>query len=90
MHDPALHAWDARRDQWQDVLNARPIPPRHLQRLGRTPIPVHARLVWERDGEEWTATEATDWVGRDVLVSVHDTRRRTRGVWLDAGDVRRR
>lgn len=72
------------------ILNARPIPERRLQQLGRTAIPVAVRLVWERDGEELVKTVARDWVGRDVLMDVDDRRWPTRGVWLDAGDVRRR
>ena len=71
------------------VLNARPIPPQRLQRTDRQHVPVTARVVWERDGEELVDGEAVDWVGRDVLVWWQDRRTRTRGVWLDAGDVHR-
>gem|GEM_PF-929759 len=75
---------------WQRILNERPIPPRHLQNITRMPIPVTARMVWERDGVELVDTVAVDWVGRDVLVRVTGPRRQTSGVWLDAADVRRR
>lgn len=71
------------------LLNARPIPPRHLQQLGRATIAVTVRLVWERDGEQMVQTVARDWVGRDVLVDIDDRRWPTRGVWLDAADVSR-
>ncbi len=30
-----------------------------------------------------------DWVGRDVLIELGDRRWQTKGVWIDAGDVRR-
>lgn len=73
----------------QLILNARPIPPRRLQSLGRSTIAVVVRIVWERDGEQLVSTVARDWVSRDVLVDVNDPRWPTRGVWLDAGDVRR-
>lgn len=72
------------------ILNERPIPPRHLQREDRAPIPVVARIVWEHDGEDRVRTRAIDWVGRDVLVEIGDRRWQTKGVWVDAGDVRRR
>lgn len=74
----------------QLILNARPIPDRRLQQLGRATIPVTVRLVWERDGEELVDTLARDWVGCDVLVDMDDHRWPTRGVWVDAADVMRR
>ncbi len=74
----------------QRILNARPIPPRRLQDLGRDTIPVTVRLVWERDGEQQLDTLARDWVGHDVLVDMADLRWPTRGVWVDADDVTRR
>lgn len=74
----------------QAVLNARPIPPRRLQNMGRRHIPVLVRVVWEHDGEQWLIASAVDWVGRDVLVWFdRELRLRTRGVWLDAADVKR-
>lgn len=85
-----LQGPEERRAQEQMILNARPIPDRRLQQLGRATIRVTVRLVWERDGEEYVDTLARDWVGRDVLVDVDDHRWLTRGVWVDAGDLRRR
>lgn len=87
-HDPSLHGWDAYRDQWQDILNGLPIPPRGRQHDCH--IPVTARLVWERDGLELLDTTAYAWFGRLVLVEVLDHRRRIHGVWLHVSDVRRR
>ena len=49
-----------------------------------------AHIVWEHDGQQLVDTRAMDWVGRDVLVELIDPRWPTHGVWLDAGDVRRR
>jgi len=74
----------------QRISNERPVPPRRLQNTTRSPIAVTVRLVWERDGEQFVATKARDWVGRDVLVELFDQRWSTRGIWLDASDVRRR
>lgn len=74
---------------WQQLLNARPIPPRGRQRLSRHPIEVIVRLVWERDGVEHLTTLARDWVDHDVLIDLPDQRWHTGGVWLDASDVTR-
>lgn len=74
----------------QRSLNARPIPPLPRQHRGRTPIPVRARVVWERDGVEYLDSVAIDWVDRAVLVHVRDDRHLTQGVLLDIDDVRRR
>jgi hypothetical protein len=88
-HDGTLHSWDAHRTHWQAVLNEHPIPRRGLQRDCN--VPVTARLVWERDGEEHRDTVAYAWAPRRlVLVEVLDDRLLTHGVWLDASDVRRR
>ncbi len=81
---------EAKNSRHQRLLNQRPIPPRHLQQLGRTPIPVRVRLDWEHAGIEHIDTEAVDWVGRDVLVRVDDERMHVGWVWVDAGDVERR
>jgi hypothetical protein len=54
------------------------------------PVPVVARIVWERDGEEHIETEAAGWSGQLVYVRVLDTRYRLTSVWLNAADVRRR
>lgn len=79
-----------RQARWQRILNERPIPSRHLQRIDRFPIPVTITVVWETDGVEVRRSEAYDWVGDDVLVDLQDDRRQTGGVWLDAGDITRR
>lgn len=86
----ASQSWDAHREDWQGILNARPIPPLRVQAVARDLIPVAARIVWERDGVELVDTVATGWTSRLVLVLVTDRRTRTRGVWLDPADVRRR
>lgn len=88
--DPARDAWDAGRDLWQDILNARAIPERRRQIRG-TEHEIRARIEWERDGEEWITTRTSMWT-RDpdtVLVQMLDPRWRTRGVWVGAEDVRR-
>jgi hypothetical protein len=88
--DPSLDSWDSYRDQWQDISNEFPIPPRRLQH--DCWISVTARLVWERDGVELVGTFAFAWVGRLVLVEVRDRqhRRDSRGAWIHVSDVRRR
>lgn len=50
---------------------------------------MRARLVWERDGEEWFDTYAFAWTSRLVLVQLADPRYLFRGVWLDPSDVER-
>jgi len=56
----------------------------------RQRIPVVARVVWRRAGEESIEGYATRWSGRCVFVSPSGERCRngTLGVWLDAADVR--
>jgi hypothetical protein len=60
---------------------------------GTTPdrrrIPVVARVVWERAGEETLESVATRWTGTSVFVTPVGRRCRngTLGVWLDARDV---
>jgi hypothetical protein len=88
MTDPG--PWDADADMWQAISNELPVPPRRAQVDAPEPIPVTARIEWERDGEELLDTTAVAWAGRAVLVRIHDRRRQTLGVWLKAGDVRRR
>jgi hypothetical protein len=87
-HDPSHASWDSYRNEWQEILNAFPIPPRGRQHDCR--IPVTAQLVWERDGLELLDTTAYAWFGRLVLVEVLDHRRWTHGVWIHLSDVRRR
>jgi hypothetical protein len=69
-------------------MTAREIPPRRLQGTGW--IEVTARLVWEKDGEEFLDTAAFAWTSRLVLVQLADPRYLFRGVWLDPSDVKRR
>lgn len=74
----------------QAVLNAHPVPPERLQRGWRSePIPVRARIVWERDGVETLETFANAWTSTLVLINLPDARSRLRGVWLDPSDVQR-
>lgn len=84
-----LLAWDAHATLWQPVLNERAIPHRRAQRSLDLPVPVRARLVWERDGVEQVDTVAWAWTSGSVLVELHDRRRQTIGLWLPAPDVRR-
>ena len=89
----AALTWHAGRELWEQVLNAHPVPPARAQRIAREPIPVTARIAWERSGEERIDTEAVGWtVGRDplVLVRLQDRRLRILAVWVRARDVRRR
>lgn len=79
-------AWSEGR---QAVLNAHPVPPRKVQRDAADPVPVRARVVWERDGQEFIETVAHAWTSRLVLVMLSDPRAELRGVWLDPGDVQR-
>ncbi len=72
----------------QLILNAHSIPAKRAQRTGW--VPVRARLVWERDGEEWVDTFAFAWTARLVLVELSDPRHEIRGVWLVPQDVERR
>jgi hypothetical protein len=88
MTDPG--SWDADADLWQAITNEVPIPPRHDHVDAPEPIPVTARIHWERDGEEQLDTQAVAWSGRAVLISIHDRRRQILGVWLDAADITRR
>lgn len=82
--------WDVHRQAWQAVLNERPIPARRAQVSAPTPVPVTARVAWEREGVEQVDTVAWGWTARDVLVELADPRRFVIGIWLPATDVRRR
>jgi len=53
------------------------------------PIAVIIRIVWELDGEMWLPGLATRWTRQIVYVEIDDARKRTTGIWVDAGDVRR-
>jgi hypothetical protein len=53
-------------------------------------IPVNARVVWERDGEEIIHGHARRWINAYVFVAFHDLRRpQGHGAWLPASDVTR-
>jgi hypothetical protein len=54
------------------------------------PVPIRARIPWDRDGEEWIETVALGWTGQEVYLRMSDPRYQFRAVWLDAADVRRR
>lgn len=84
--DPLGVAYDVAK--WQRILNAQAIPPRWQQR--DCLVPVLARIVWERDGDELVASSAFAWAPCLVLVELRDTRYRLRGVWLKPTDVCRR
>ena len=80
--------------RWQRILNGRGVPERRHQHDLPIPIPVRARIVWERDGEEALAgvVVATSHVpGQASLVLVHWTgpepRSMTLGAWLVESDV---
>jgi hypothetical protein len=76
-------------EHWQRVLNAR-FPP-HARRLEDRPEPVRgeARVLWERDGEEWVPGTAIRWDRDHVLVRVGDRRVSAIGVWLAPQDFRK-
>jgi hypothetical protein len=78
--------------EWQRARNERFPPPAIARRLRdqSKPIPVTARVVWERDGEEWIDGTAIRWDQRHVLVRLDDRRCSTIGFWLAPEDVRRR
>lgn len=79
---------------WRKALNAYPVPERKNQRDLPVPVPVRARVVWERDGEETKLGRvvATSRVrGHVPLVLVHwtgtEVRSATLGAWLAENDV---
>lgn len=73
----------------QRILNAHPIPPRFTR--ARQPIPVRARIEWERDGVELVDTHANAWTHSLVLVDVHGRGRyHLASVWVGVEDVVRR
>lgn len=71
--------------QYQKILNQLPA----RDKPQREKIPVRARLVWERDGEEWAESRASrlDAAGPAIYVELDDRRCRTVGVWLHPDDV---
>ena len=66
-------------------------PPDAATTPDRGPVPVRARVVWQRAGVELLDARATRWSGRSVFVTPTQGRSRNGalGVWLDAEDVRR-
>lgn len=75
--------------EWQRATNERwPARPRDLPEQPH-PIEVWARVVWERDGEEWVQGRAVRWDRAHVLVQINDRRCQTLGFWLPPADVRR-
>jgi hypothetical protein len=75
---------------WQAALNERfPRRPRHIPDRPE-PIAGEARIVWERDGEEWVPARAIRWDRDHVLVAVDDLRCDKIGFWLAPRDFRLR
>ena len=74
----------------QRALNER-FPP-HARRIRDRPDPIRgeARIVWERDGEEWVPGTAIRWDRDHVLVRLGDRRCSTIGLWLPPQDFRKR
>lgn len=71
--------------RWQKVLNSLPA----RARPDRKKIPVRARVVWERDGEEWLDGNALRLdPGIAIFVELSGQPRcKFTGVWLDPKDV---
>ena len=71
---------------WQTILNAG--PKRHDVDT-RPEIAGRARVVWERDGEEWVAcvVEARDERDGSIGVYIPDERTGPLAVWLRPDDV---
>lgn len=84
-----IPAWNATEGQWQAILNAAPIPARRAQRDLPSPVPIDARVIWERDGLEVIRTLAHGWAGHLAYVELRDPRAHIRWVWLPAEDVTR-
>jgi hypothetical protein len=76
--------------QQQEVLNHHwPAHPRGL-RTHEPGVPVRARIIWKRDGEEYIDGVARRWDDAHVYVEVKDVRSAVNGVWLKPQDVYRR
>lgn len=76
--------------KWQAVVNEH-WPPSPIQLKDRDrAIPVRARIVWERDGEQYLDGLAKRWDAEHVYVEIVDVRLRTNGAWLKPSDVYRR
>ncbi|PSL05927.1 hypothetical protein CLV30_10379 [Haloactinopolyspora alba] len=71
------------------VLNKHwPRRPRDF-RKHRPGIPVTARVVWERDGEEYIDATAVRWDTDHVYVEFVDNRLGANGTWLKPSDIYR-
>jgi len=70
---------------WQKAGNALPVRPSFQN---RPPVPVRARILWERDGAEGVDGVATR-LGFDgaIFVELKDRRCSTLGLWLSLDDV---
>ncbi|WP_313420581.1 hypothetical protein [Brevibacterium casei] len=70
---------------WQKVCNAAAARSSYQD---RPPVPVRARVVFDRDGEAWLDGRATR-LGFDgtIFVELVDRRMQTVGVWLLPDDV---
>jgi hypothetical protein len=55
------HSWDSHADVWQRILNEVEEPARSAQKDSPQPIPVVARICWERDGDETVDTVVHVW-----------------------------
>jgi hypothetical protein len=75
--------WEAGR---QGILNGRDA--RMPEHTFKTLVPVVARIVWERDGEEQLETEALGWLDQNVCLRLPDPRHRFTAVWLNSADAR--
>lgn len=69
------------------ILNAHPIPPRHLQH-DLPDIPVLARIEWAT-GEETKRTHAYAHAPGLILVEIVDRRHNLVGAWLPIADVQK-
>jgi hypothetical protein len=89
MHGDQIADLASPMERWQRVLNER-FPP-HARRLAdrSDPIRGQARVVWERDGEQWVPGVAIRWDRQHVLVQLNDLRCTSIGVWLPPTDFRR-
>lgn len=69
----------------QHILNSLPA----RDRPDRNRVPVRARIVWERDGEQWVTGHALrlDTDGNAIFVEFLDRRKWFTGAWLAPEDV---
>lgn len=70
---------------WQKIRNAAGARDSYRD---QPPVPVRARVVFERDGEAWLDGTATR-LGFDgaIFVELNDRRMQTVGAWLPPDDV---